>query len=158
MDCYKSSWAAEVAAGRAAGTEYSASPCATCPAGSEGGKIMLSYDDGKAVPAEPQAAGEAGELYPLSVLGDALRMLFAMPSADLEVVRLRYAGLPYASIARKLGLRSEGAAMVRMSRVLKATPVLLSLFPRKAKARQVRKERLRALSRRAKRVSGGKGT
>ena len=119
---------------------------------------MVEYDDGKQAAAGPAADRATEERYPLSVLGDALRMLFALPSADLEVVRLRYSGLPYASIAHKLGYRSEGAVMVRMCRVLKATPVLLSLFPRKAKARLVHKERLRALSRRAKRVSGGKGT
>lgn len=84
------------------------------------------------------------EMMPLSVLADAVRMLMSLPKDALEVVRLRYGGMPYTKIAKLMG-KSVDAVEKRHERVLEKIPVLGELFPRK-----VRKQRARQRSKKGK--------
>lgn len=80
------------------------------------------------------------DLLPLSVLADAVRLLMSLPKDALEVVRLRYGGMPYAKIARLMG-KSVDAVEKRHERVLEQNPVLGELFPRKVRKQRARQRR-----------------
>jgi DNA-directed RNA polymerase specialized sigma24 family protein len=91
---------------------------------------------------EAEAAEEpdAGDVLPVSVMADAVRLLLSLPKDALEVIRLRFGGLPYAEIARLMG-KSVDAVEKRHERVLEKNPVLGELFPRKVRKQHARLRR-----------------
>lgn len=82
---------------------------------------------------------------PLSVLADSLRLFLSLPRDALDVVVMRYQGLPYKEIGRQLGVTAS-AAEVRHRRVMDQLPVLKSLYPQKV----TRQRRRRSMARRGK--------
>lgn len=150
MECHKCGWEESVRSGKFEGVPWEETPCAKCRM--EDGpaeKRMVPYDDekGSARPSE-EIPAEGVEWMPVGVLADALRFLFALPRDALEVLRLRYGGMPYAEIAERLGA-SVKSVECRMARTLEAQPVLVELFPRKAKALARRRAKSKALRRSA---------
>lgn len=94
---------------------------------------------------------------PLRVLADSLRLFLSLPRDALDVIVMRYQGLPYKEIGRQLGVTAS-AAEVRHRRVMDRLPVLKSLYPQKVK----RQRRRRSMARHGKpgvgaRMEGGAG-
>ena len=154
MECSRCAHAAAVAAGVFSDRPFSETPCGSCPGPVEGPvRETIRYFEGveeKCGAAAPQDAPRDDDL-PVAVLADTLRLLLALPADALEVVRLRYAGLPFHAIALALHRRRKTVEMI-LYRTLEKHPVLVELMPRPAKmrARQKARERARATSRRAK--------
>lgn len=100
---------------------------------------------GSGCEAEPMLSADGvrdceDDLLPISVLADAVRLLMSLPKDALEVVRLRYGGMPYAKIAELMG-KSVDAVEKRHERVLEKNPVLGELFPRKVRKQHARLRR-----------------
>lgn len=145
MECHKCRWAGRIKLWEHEGVKFEDTPCASC---------VLEQDSNYTKPFDADAAdafaamsgncrsgvpagdGVADEM-PVSVLADAVRLLLSLPKDALEVVRLRYGGLPYAEIARLMG-KSVDAVEKRHERVLDKNPVLGALFPRKVQKRRAR--------------------
>jgi DNA-directed RNA polymerase specialized sigma24 family protein len=58
-------------------------------------------------------------------------LFLALPSDALDVIHLRYGGMPYREIAAKLGV-GTAAAEVKHKRVMEKVPALKELFTKKA--------------------------
>lgn len=86
---------------------------------------------------------------PMSVLADSLRLFLSLPRDALDVIVMRYQGLPYKEIGRQLGVTAS-AAEVRHKRVMNQLPVLKTLYPEKV----VRQRRRRSMARRGKPGAG----
>jgi DNA-directed RNA polymerase specialized sigma24 family protein len=80
------------------------------------------------------------DLMPVSVLADAVHLLLDLPKDALDVVRLRYGGMPYKEIAENLGMGID-AVEKRHCRTMVKNPVLGSLFPRKVRKQAARRRR-----------------
>mgnify|MGYP001399043728 CR=1 FL=1 len=151
MECHKCKWAARVKAWEHDGTPFEETPCAACTL-NEVSAGTLAYDEGRLgseeaergpSPADEVEAAETpacGDVLPVSVMADAVRLLLSLPKDALEVVRLRYGGLPYAEIARLMG-KSVDAVEKRHERVLEKNPVLGALFPVKVGKRRARRRK-----------------
>lgn len=145
MQCHKCQWAAEIKRWEHEGVKFEDTPCATCSLEedsrytkpveeermteemmAEGGKQRSEGDS-----PGPEAC-DGAEMLPVSVMADAVRLLLSLPRDALEVIRLRYGGMPYAEIGRLIGL-GQDAAEKRFHRALDKNPVLESLFPRKVR-------------------------
>lgn len=85
---------------------------------------------------------EAEVKLPVSLLADTLRLFLALPRDALDVLHMRYGGLPYKDIGEKLGVTSA-AVEVRHKRLLAEIPALKELYPRKAKKADARRQRRR---------------
>ena len=153
MECHKCEWALRVSADQRASMPFEDTPCAACKLDESQmrGCSLLYQDDDEARQAYAEAYcmphfggeekdGLVSEM-PVSVLADAVRLLMSLPRDALEVLRLRYGGLPYTQIADILG-KSVDAVEKRHERVLMKHPVLGELFPEK-----MGKQRLRQRSR-----------
>ena len=79
-------------------------------------------------------------MLPVSVLADAVRLLMSLPKDALEVIRLRYGGMPYAKIAELMG-KSVDAVEKRHLREIERHPALGELFPRKVRKQRARQRR-----------------
>ena len=79
-------------------------------------------------------------MLPTSVLADALRLFLSLLRDALDVLHLRYGGMPYHEIAVKLGVGTAAVEM-RHKRVLENIPELKELFPAKARKRAARRRR-----------------
>lgn len=154
MECHKCEWALRVPAEQREAMRFEDTPCAACNLDESQmrGCSLLYEGDEEARKAFEEAyclphyhdgdedAGLVSEM-PVSVLADAVRLLMSLPRDALEVMRLRYGGLPYTQIAALLG-KSVDAVEKRHVRLLMKYPVLGELFPAK-----VGKQRLRQQSR-----------
>lgn len=151
MECHKCQWAVRIKEWEHDGTPFAETPCARCTL-NEVSAGTLAYDEGRRgseeadcglTPADEAEAAEepdAGDVLPVSVMADAVRLLLSLPKDALEVIRLRYGGLPYAEIARLMG-KSVDAVEKRHERVLEKNPVLGELFPRKVRKQRARQRR-----------------
>lgn len=145
MECHKCEWAARVKQWEHEGVKFEDTPCAKCSL-EERSVHTLVYDESRADEAAKRHCAASGgdiqdtavELMPVSVLADAVRLLLSLPKDALEVIRLRYGGLPYAEIARLMG-KSVDAVEKRHERVLEKNPVLGALFPKKVGKKRWRK-------------------
>ena len=149
MECHACPHSAEVAAGAYAEVPWEETPCSECfSAGRPGavcleaGKRHVPLDEARAVSAVPPGGGGAGvscggEL-PVSVLADALATLLWLPGDVLEAVRLRYQGVSYRGIAKRLRMRRSACSMM-VVRALKSHPVLAELIPRTKARREARR-------------------
>ena len=149
MECHKCQWAARIKEWEHDGTPFEETPCARCTL-NEVSAGTLAYDEGRRgseeadrglTPADEAEAAEepdAGDVLPVSVMADAVRLLLSLPKDALEVIRLRFGGLPYAEIARLMG-KSVDAVEKRHERVLEKNPVLGELFPRKVRKQRARR-------------------
>ena len=147
MECHKCQWAAEIRRGGHAGVRFEDTPCARCSLDQYSGQTRDFEErrgQGPAVPAPgsgPMAAGgESDDVMPVSVLADAVRLLMSLPRDALEVLRLRYGGLPYREIAEILG-RNIDAVEKRHLRVIAKHPALGELFPKKVRKQRARQRR-----------------
>lgn len=163
MECHKCQWAARIKEWEHDGTPFEQTPCSTCKL-SESSLGTIDFDEwhwggaagvtdpgvlldereaeaGDQRPAVGVQRAEAGaDMLPVSVLADAVRLLMSLPKDALEVVRLRYGGMPYAKIAELMG-KSVDAVEKRHERVLEKNPVLGELFPRKVRKQRARQRR-----------------
>jgi len=153
MECHKCEWAAMIKQWEHEGVRFEDTPCAACKLDESQmrGCSLLYEGDDEARKAFEEAYclphfhggdeddGLVSEM-PVSVLADAVRLLMSLPRDALEVLRLRYGGLPYAQIAALLG-KSVDAVEKRHERVLMKHPVLGELFPAKVGKRRARQHR-----------------
>ena len=159
MECHNCCWAAQIKKWEHEGVRFEDTPCSKCtleensnytrPFDAEAADALAARS-GNAVSGAADDDGGVGEM-PVSVLADAVRLLLSLPKDALEVVRLRYGGMPYAKIAEILG-KSVDAVEKRHERVLAKNPVLGALFPRK-----VRKQKIRQRSKKGKSGKRGSG-
>lgn len=142
MQCHKCEWAAKIKQWEHAGVKFEDTPCASC---------KLEEDSRYTKPVDEERIGErleeevagpdsekvetCADLMPVSVLADAVRLLLLLPKDALEVIRLRYGGMPYTEIGRLLGL-GQDAAEKRFHRALDKHPVLVELFPGKVRGKR----------------------
>ena len=152
MECHKCEWALRVPADKRASMRFEDTPCAACKLDESQmrGCSLLYQDDDEARKAFEEAYctphfhggceedGLVSEM-PVSVLADAVRLLMSLPRDALEVLRLRYGGLPYARIAEILD-KSVDAVEKQHVRVLMKHPVLGELFPEKVGKRLLRRK------------------
>ncbi len=163
MECTKCGWAEKVRAGAFKDRPWEEAPCARCalredstgtmaydderPAEEEGYKGGEGMNEERSAPAgaaDAEADDGADPLLPASVLADALRLFLSLPRDALDVIHLRYGGMPYREIAARLGVGTAAVEM-RHKRVLESIPALKELFPGKARKRAARRrEGLRA--------------
>ena len=149
MVCTKCEWEGLVRAGEFKDWPWAETPCARCVL-KEDSTETLTYDDNRPPLEEGYAGGTADAedpLLPASVLADSLRLFLALPRDALDVIHLRYGGMPYREIAAKLGV-GTGAVEMRHKRVLEKVPALKELFTKKAWRRAAwrrRKEREKKL-------------
>ncbi len=147
MECHRCEWAAMIKQWEHDRVKFEDTPCAKCSL-EERSCGTLPYDDARGAEAAVcrcAAHGcsdpEAGiELMPVKVLADAVRLLLSLPKDALEVIRLRYGGMPYAEIAELMG-KGVDAVEKRHLRVLEKNPALGALFPRKVRKRRARQRR-----------------
>jgi len=145
MQCHKCEWAAKIKQWEHEGVKFEDTPCATCSLEEDSRytkpveeermtEEMMAEDGDQRSEGEEPEAGECGgaEMLPVSVMADAVRLLLSLPKDALEVIRLRYGGMPYAEIGRLIGL-GQDAAEKRFHRALDRHPVLVALFPRKVR-------------------------
>ena len=149
MECHKCQWAGRIKEWEHDGTPFEQTPCARCTL-NEVSAGTLTYDEGRReseeadrglTPADEAEAAEeldCGDVLPLSVMADAVRLLLSLPKDALEVVRLRYGGMPYAKIARLMG-KSVDAVEKRHLREIEKHPALGALFPVKVGKRRARR-------------------
>ena len=86
---------------------------------------------------EFEGLAKAGKLF---VVEDHEGKLPALPKDALEVIRLRYGGMPYAKIAELMG-KSVDAVEKRHLREIERHPALGELFPRKVRKQRARQRR-----------------
>lgn len=140
--CGRCKWAIKVSEGSLINTPWEQTPCARCRL-VESSAGVIEYDDDREVKEEGYKFGEpevADPLMPASVLADALRLFLALPRDALDVLHMRYGGLPYREIAEKLGV-GTAAVEVRHKRALAKIPALRALFPEKAGKQAARNRR-----------------
>jgi len=153
MECHKCEWAAKIKQWEHEGVRFEDTPCAACKLDEsqmrgcsllyEGdGEARKAFEEAYCLPRFHGGEDEDGLVLemPVSVLVDALHLLLSLPKDALEVVRLRYGGMPYAQIAALLG-KSVDAVEKRHERVLEKNPVLGELFPRKVRKQHARLRR-----------------
>ena len=149
MECHRCEWAAMIKQWEHEGVKFEDTPCAKCLL-EERSCGTRPYDDAR-VDATAKRHGVAPggsdpeadmELMPVKVLADAVRLLLSLPKDALEVIRLRYGGMPYAKIAELMG-KGVDAVEKRHLRVLEKNPALGALFPRKVRKRRARQRRHR---------------
>ena len=165
MICSRCPWAEMIQVWEHDGTPFEQTPCSKCTL-SENSTGTVDFDDGHwggassvTDPGEllDEREAEAGDrrssvggpraedgadMLPVSVLADAVRLLMSLPKDALEVIRLRYGGMPYAKIAELMG-KGVDAVEKRHLRVLEKNPALGALFPRKVRKRRARQRRKR---------------
>ena len=142
MTCTKCEWSERVRAGAFKGRPWEETPCARCRL-REDSTGTLEYDEERLPIEEGYQGGTLnGEdpLLPASVLADALRLFLALPRDALDVLHLRYGGMPYREIAAKLGV-GAAAVEVRHKRMIENIPALRELFPAKTRKREARQRR-----------------
>jgi hypothetical protein len=130
--CSKCEVSMRIANGELKDTPWEKTPCAICRM-DESGAGVIEYDDDREIKEEGYKGGApevADPLMPASVLADALRLFLALPRDALDVLHLRFGGLPYREIAEKLGV-GVAAVEVRHKRALEKVPALKALFPKK---------------------------
>jgi hypothetical protein len=130
--CSKCRWAIKIANGECTEIPWEQTPCARCHL-VESSAGVIEYDDDREIKEEGYKGGApevADPLMPASVLADALRLFLALPRDALDVLHLRFGGLPYREIAEKLGV-GVAAVEVRHKRALEKVPALKALFPKK---------------------------
>jgi len=163
--CHMCRWAAMIKQWEHDGTPFEQTPCSTCTL-SESSAGTVDFDEGHWGGAssvtdpgelldEREAEAEAGDrrsalggmraedgadMLPVSVLADAVRLLMSLPKDALEVIRLRYGGMPYAKIAELMG-KSVDAVEKRHLREIERHPALGELFPRKVRKQRARLRR-----------------
>jgi len=140
--CSKCKWAIKIANGELKDTPWDKTPCARCRM-DESSAGVIEYDDDREIKEEGYKYGEpevSDPLMPTSVLADALRLFLAMPRDALDVLHLRYGGLPYQEIAKKLGV-TAAAVEVRQKRIIQSIPALRALFPGKIGKQASRRRR-----------------
>jgi DNA-directed RNA polymerase specialized sigma24 family protein len=132
MICSKCEWDGRVQAGEFKDRPWEETPCARCEF-EEDSTWTFEYDDDRP-PLEEGCAGGTADvgdpLVPASVLADALRLFLSLPRDALDVIHLRFGGMPYREIAEKLGV-GVAAVEVRHKRALEKVPALKALFPKK---------------------------
>ncbi len=163
MMCHMCRWAAMIKQWEHDGTPFEQTPCSKCTL-SENSTGTVDFDEGHwggassvTDPGEllDEREAEAGDrrsavggqraeggadMLPVSVLADAVRLLMSLPKDALEVIRLRYGGMPYAKIAELMG-KSVDAVEKRHLREIERHPALGELFPRKVRKQRARQRR-----------------
>jgi len=147
MECHKCEWAARIKQWEHEGVKFEDTPCAKCSL-EERSCGTRPYDDARVdETAKRHCVAPGGsdpeadmELMPVKVLADAVRLLLSLPKDALEVIRLRYGGMPYAKIAELMG-KGVDAVEKRHLRVLEKNPALGALFPRKVRKQRARQRR-----------------
>jgi len=140
--CSKCKWAIKIANGELKDTPWQEIPCARC-ALKEDSTGTMEFDEGRPPVEEGYKFGNpegADPLMPASVLADALRLFLALPRDALDVLHLRYGGMPYREIAARLGV-GAAAVEVRHKRMIQAIPELKALFPEKVGKQATRNRR-----------------
>ena len=161
--CHMCRWAAMIKQWEHDGTPFEQTPCSTCTL-SENSTGTVDFDEGHwggassvTDPGElldereaeagdrrsavgGQRAEDGADMLPVSVLADAVRLLMSLPKDALEVIRLRYGGMPYAKIAELMG-KSVDAVEKRHLREIERHPALGELFPRKVRKQRARQRR-----------------
>ena len=138
MQCHKCGWAAKIKQWEHEGVKFEDTPCAVCSLEEDSRYTKPVEEERMETSSEVlefESAGvecDGAEMLPVSVMADAVRLLLSLPKDALEVIRLRYGGMPYAEIGRLIGL-GQDAAEKRFHRALDKHPVLESLFPRKVR-------------------------
>ena len=152
MECHKCPHAADVAAGKFKSVAWASTPCAACAMPKQDTIRFVRYDESKALLTPPPEAPPPADLYPLTTLGHALKLVFSLSIKEYEVLRLRFAGWSFEDIGRVLRC-STHAASVRFVRVTRRAPAIAALFgktvrlkPGKVSASELRRERMRAVT------------
>lgn len=156
MICSKCEWHERVLAGEFASASWSSTPCSRCTltVDSTG---ALEYKEAIGEPGRPgdgktprdADADTAETSLPVSVLSDTLKLFLELPRDALDVIHMRYEGLPYAEIGEKLGI-TPAAVEVRQKRLMAKIPALQALFPGKTNKAEARRRRRGGGRRRAK--------
>jgi hypothetical protein len=144
MECHQCPHAEAVAAGKYRRAPFEKTPCATCELVEDPGS-MESYDDER--PGEddrqtitlPDGSSVEDIQLPLSVLTKGLALLMSVHPKAREVVWLRWGGLSFPAIARRLHITVEAAEM-RHVRALKSRPLLRNLFASRLAPRRAFRE------------------
>ena len=166
MECHKCRWASKIEVWEREGVTFDKTPCKRCSL-QDSSLRTISYcedriedavddKDEDEAPTEkgpyvqrddllemPTYGGESEDgdvMLPVSVMADAVRLLMSLPKDALEVIRLRYGGMPYAKIAELMG-KSVDAVEKRHLREIKRHPALGELFPRKVRKQRARLRR-----------------
>lgn len=143
MECHKCGFAERIKTAEFENVPWSETPCSRCEL-TESSKATIEYDDDRSTTwdqrQEDQELGSGVDLMPVSVLADAVSLMLALPKDALEVLRLRYGGMPYREIADTMGLKVD-AVEKRLGRTLTKNPVLGTLFPRKVRKQAARRRR-----------------
>ena len=136
MQCSSCEFSAKLAAGEIPpNTRYEDTPCAHCD-GMAVERFVLEFDEkihDKQEPintVEQDIYGEEEEpCLPVGILAKVLKLLLHVKRADQEIVILRYEGMSYAKIGRRIGV-SGNVASKRVLAALRACPALKLLLPR----------------------------
>jgi hypothetical protein len=132
MTCHKCAWSKSVAVWAAQGVPYEKTPCASCD-GTDKEAYVVEYREGVGADVSGAGMGQedwppAAREYPLSLLGDVVKLLMRLTPAELRAVNLRYSGLSFNVIGRKCRV-SGRAARGMVARAVKHAPLLRVLLP-----------------------------
>jgi hypothetical protein len=137
--CSKCEVSMRIANGELKDTPWEKTPCARCRL-VESSAGVIEYDDDREIKEEGYKDGKpevADPLMPASVLADALRLFLSLPRDALDIIHLRFGGMPYREIAEKLGV-GVAAVEVKHKRLLEKVTALKELFPAKTRKRAAR--------------------
>ena len=129
--CHDCAYAAEIAKGKFADTEWKDLPCAECDVSlgaNTHAEFELEPDNGDGDCHAPEVRED--ELLPMSVMREVVVGLLTLRPEVRDVVAWRYAGMRYTDIAGIQGV-SPSCVELRHRRAMKAWPVLKALFPEK---------------------------
>ena len=151
MECHKCKWAAKIKQWEHEGVKFEDTPCARCSLVENSNYTRpFETEAADALQVKAEAGGprpeiivdEVPDTMPISVLADAVRLLMSLPRDALEVVRLRYGGMPYAEIAEMLG-KNVDAVEKQHERMIVKNPALGALLPVKVSKKRLRQRRRR---------------
>ena len=143
MECHKCLYSKRIHAGEYADTPWEQTPCSACTLTLESSHVpyrenVRGEGDGPAA----HAVKDDIEM-PLSVLAEALSLLFEQPEGVLCIIRMRVAGAEFGEIAARMGLKRSTVEM-RLWRAVRKQPALGALFLGRFKKRGIaRKDYLR---------------
>ena len=154
MICSKCEWSEKVKAGEFEGVPWGETPCCRCELVQDS-TGTLEYKESVGGPGRPgdgktpRDVDRPQDVLPAAILADALRLFLSLPRDALDVIHMRYGGLPYAEIGEKLGI-TPAAVEIRQKRLMQQIPALQALFPQKAKRAAAKRRRRGGGRRRAK--------
>ncbi len=140
--------------------DWSLTPCSRCPQLNEDAASFrtLAFDERRGTPESggqrTEVGGQADEpVLPVSVLAEAVRMLFELPQRTFRILQRRLHGDSYRVIGEELQVTPQ-AAEVQLRRALEAHPHLKHLLPEKARRQEARKRKRLSMARRGKPGAG----